>query len=255
MTGDLPLSLLAVCPRMLGLAVSAPGFSAAFVPPQVRVAMAVALAVVLAPLIPPPRLDAASFTAGTFLALLVTELLLGLVMGFMATALLEMARLAGEIVDLQIGIRAGSLYDPASGSASTELGRLWFLAALIFFFQLNGHHWLVAGLARSYSLCPVGTLVYQPQVTVVAVELLAAQFSLAIRLAAPAIAALILADLALGLAGRGMPQMNLLMVGMPAKILVGLGALALCSPTLAPVMGQVLEVLERQLTRLLQALA
>jgi flagellar biosynthetic protein FliR len=153
------------------------------------------------------------------------------------------------------GRRAGSLYDPASGTSSTELGRLWFLAALLFFFQLNGHHWLVAGLARSYTLCPVGSLVYRPAVTMVAVELLAAQFSLAVRLAAPAIAALILADVALGLAGRGMPQMNLLMVGMPAKILMGLTALALCSPILAPVLGQVLEILEAQLTHLLQALA
>jgi flagellar biosynthesis protein FliR len=134
------------------------------------------------------------------------------------------------------------MYDPLAGGSSSILGRLWYLMAAVLFFLLDGHHWVIAGLARSYELCPVGELIYQPRLGLLAVEVVSALFSLGLRLAAPLIAALLLADLTMGLIGRGMPQMNLMLVGMPAKILLGLAALAACSPLIAGQLGQIIEL-------------
>ena len=105
---------------------------------------------------------------------------------------------------------------------------------------------------RSYTLCPVGALVYHKSLATVALQAVQALFVLALQLSAPVVATLILTDLALGLIGRLMPQMNLMMVGMPAKILIGLAALAACSPLLAGNFTQILDLLRQYLATALK---
>lgn len=246
---------LASCPRVFGLVALAPGFSAAFVPPLVRVALACALALALAPLMAAPSQDLLNLTPQAYFALLLSELALGAVLGFLLSCLLEAARLAGEVVDLQIGFRAGSLYDPVSGGHSSLLGQFWYLAVVVFFFVINGHHGLLAGLMRSFELCPVGELVYHPQLAGLAVQVLTAAFGLALQIAGPVVGALILADLTLGLVGRAMPQMNLMLVGMPAKIMVGLGALALSSPMMATALAHLVDQFQYHLQAALKSFA
>lgn len=233
--------LLAGCPRVFGAIALMPGLSATFVPPMVRAILAAAVALAMAPLIVQGSAEILSLTPQAYLALLVSELVLGGIAGYLLSCLLEAARLAGEMVDLQIGFRAGSMYDPVSGGSSSLLGQLWYLAAVVFFFTLDGHHWLLAGLARSYELCPVGELLYQPKLAELALHVMTALFALSLRMAAPVVAALILADLSLGLIGRSMPQMNLMLVGMPGKILVGLAALAMSSPATVHALTAMLE--------------
>jgi flagellar biosynthesis protein FliR len=248
------LLLLAGCPRIIGMIALVPGLDAAFVPPLVRLGLAGGVGMAMGSLIARPSPAVLALTPEGYLLMLLGELALGAVIGFCLSCLLEAARLAGELVDLQIGFRAGELYDPLGGTSSSILGRLWYLAALVFFFQVNGHHWLIAGLARSYEVCPVGALVYQRQVGLLAGEMVLALFALSLRIAAPVVASLILADLTLGLVGRGMPQMNILLVGMPAKILVGLVALACCSPLMASSLGQVGELWRQAIAHLLTVL-
>lgn len=245
------LLLLAGTPRLLGLVALAPGFSGAAVPPQVRVALAVGLAMALGPLIACPDPRVLDLPVGGYLLILGGELALGGAIGFCLACLLEAARFAGEMVDLQIGFRAGELYDPVAGGSSSILGRLWYLAALVFFFQVDGHHWLIGGLARSYGLCPVGDLAFEREWGLLAGQMLLASFALGLRLAAPLVASLVLADVTLGLVSRGMPQMNILLVGMPAKIIVGLAALAACSPGTASALEAVVALFRDTVLRIL----
>lgn len=247
------LLLLTGCPRIIGIVALAPGFDAAFVPPMVRVALAGGLALALAPLLAPPAHGVLELTPQAYLVLLLSELALGAVIGFLLSCLLEAARLAGEIVDLQIGFRAGALYDPVSASNSSVLGRLWYLAAVVFFFTINGHHWLMTGLMHSFQVCPIGELVYNKTLASLAVDVIGAFFVMALQISAPVVAALILADVTMGLVGRSMPQMNLMLVGMPGKIMLGLGALALCSPLLANSFAEMLDQFHEYLAALLKA--
>jgi flagellar biosynthetic protein FliR len=244
--------ILAGCPRTFGLIAVAPGFATNSVPPMVRVMLALGLSVALAPLVSGDGRALLALRPEAYLVLLITELALGAIMGFVLSCLLEAARLAGEIVDFQIGFQAGAMYDPVTAGSSSIVGRFWSLAALVFFFVVDGHHWLLSGLVRSYQLCPVGEIVLKGQLAGVILNVLQAVFALAIQLAAPVVAALILADLTLGLVGRSMPQMNLMLVGMPAKILIGLGALALCSPMLASGFYQILDLLRQYLPAVLK---
>ncbi|MHB8997405.1 MAG: flagellar biosynthetic protein FliR [Armatimonadota bacterium] len=244
--------ILAGSPRAFGLVAVAPGFSTNSVPPLVRVMLALGLSVALAPLVSGDGKALLALRPEAYLALLVTELVLGAIMGYVLSCLLEAARLAGEIVDFQIGFQAGAMYDPVTSGSSSVIGRFWSLAALVFFFVVDGHHWLLGGLMRSYECCPVGEIILQPQLAGVILDVLQAVFTLAVQIAAPVVAALILADLTLGLVGRSMPQMNLMLVGMPAKILIGLATLALCSPMLAGSFVRVVELLRQYLPAVLK---
>lgn len=257
MTLSLPhlLIFIAGCPRVMGLVAFAPGLNAGFVPPLVRVALSLALAFALAPLIVPAGEEVLGLTPQAYGALLLGELALGAIIGFLLSTLLEAARLAGEIVDLQIGFRAGSMYDPATGGHSALLGQFWYLAALLFFFVINGHHWLLTGLMRSFEVCPIGHLIFAPGLAGLAIEVFSASFLLALQVAAPVVGALILADLTLGLVGRGMPQMNLMLVGMPAKITIGMAALALSSPMMATAFTRLFESFQQYLSMILRLVA
>ncbi|NPV49066.1 MAG: flagellar biosynthetic protein FliR [Armatimonadetes bacterium] len=246
---DQLLLFLAGTPRLLGLVALAPGLSNAIMPPQVRVALAVGLAVALGPLVASPDPALSRLPLGAYLLLLLGELAVGVALGFCLSCLLEAARLAGELADFQIGFNAGELYDPVAGGTNSILGRLWYLAAVLFFFQLDGHHWLIGGLARSYVVCPVGEVVLQRHWGLLAGQVLQSSFALGLRLAAPLVAALIMADFTLGLVSRGMPQMNVLFVGMPAKIAVGLAALAACSPGLGSALGDIVGLARQVMLR------
>lgn len=247
------LILLAGCPRVFALVALAPGFNAGAIPPVVRVTLAAALAFALSPLIATANPAILDLTPQAYLALLLSEAVLGAIIGFVLSCLLESARLGGEVVDMQIGFSASAMYDPATSVSSSLLGAFWYLAALVFFFTLNGHHWLLGGLMRSFELCPVGALVYGKALTTLAVQVVAVLFTLAPQLAAPVVATLLLADLALGLIGRSMPQMNLMLVGMPGKILVGLAALAACSPMMATAFGRMMDNFQYYLLAVIKA--
>lgn len=247
------LLLVAGCPRVFALVAFAPGFSASFVPPSVRVTLAAAIAFAMSPLIATANPAILDLTPQAYFALLLSELVLGAVLGWVLSCLLEAARLGGEVVDMQIGFSAGAMYDPLTASRSSVIGRFWYLTALVFFFTLYGHHWLLAGLMRSFELCPVGSLIYGKALTALAVQVVAVLFTLALQLAAPVVATLLLADLALGLIGRTMPQMNLMLVGMPGKILLGLVALAACSPMLATPFNRLMDSFQYYLLAALKA--
>ncbi len=248
--------LIAMLPaglRVVGLMALAPGLSLQQAPAQVRVALAVTLAVVIAPVasegvcLPDEPLR--------FVALCLVELVVGLAMGFVAAVVLEALRFGGEVLDLQIGLRAGQLFDPASGMHSGILSGAYYMIALVLFVGVNGHHWLLRGLAASFTIVPVGGASLGGAPTEPAGDLGTCVLAMGLRIAAPVMAALLLADLALGLVARAVPQMNVFLVGIPAKIAAGLMIAAVGAPLLLTNLGRVAELMAGAIDLLLRALA
>ncbi len=238
--------------RVAGMTAVAPGLSLQQAPPGVRVMLAVALAVVIAPV-------AAAGGAPPdgplrFMALCLTEFAVGLAMGFVAAAVLEALRFGGEVLDLQIGLRAGQLYDPSTGTQSGILSTAYAMVALVLFVTLDGHHWLLRGLASSFTIVPVGAASAGPGLAELVGDLGTSVLVMGLRIAAPVMAVLLLADLACGLVARAVPQINVFLVGIPAKIAIGLTIAAAGAPLLlanleriARLMAEALEVILRVL--------
>jgi len=246
-------SHLPIVARIVGTVATVPLLAAQQVPGIARVALSIALGVLVAGLLPAQELPAVA-NLRAYLLIVTTELAWGIALGLGLVMLLEAARMAGELLDLQLGFRAASLFDPISGSHVGIFSHLYYLVALLMFFQLNAHHWLLTALWRSFRICPVGAITYQTQITKIFAGLLTTVFQVALLLGGPALLAVFLTDLAFGLVSRMVPQMNVFLVGIPAKITIGLVAMILSAPLLAGVFDSLLMDFRAFLAQMMQAI-
>jgi len=247
------VALLPAGLRVAGMVLLAPGLGAERAPAQVRVALAVGLAAVVVPVAvrqPPPVAG-----PGQFIGQCLAELAFGAALGIALSALLEAFRFGGEILDLQMGLRAGQLFDPTSGTQSGILSTAYYMTALLLFVQLNGHHWLLRGLAASFAIAPVGTLSADPSLQVVVADIATSMLAIGVGVAAPVIAALLLADLAFGLVARAVPQVNVFIVGIPAKIALGLAIAAAAAPMLVSNLDDLIRTMAHYLDLILRGMS
>ena len=213
--------------RVSPLMIIAPIWGSPMVPGQVRVFLSLILAALLLPVV---RTPIPAHVTSNVLNLAVgmgLELLLGFLMAYVALLFFAAAQFAGQLVDVQIGFGVANVIDPLTSAQVTLIGQLQYMAALWIFFLLDGHHLLLRGMVGTFAAAPLG----HPLADVATFGVLLERggrllFALGAQIAAPALTALFLSNLALGLISRMMPQMNLFLVGMPLHVLVGLLALA-----------------------------
>ncbi len=194
---------------------------------QLRLATGLGLAVLCM-----PALTASPAAVGTlaWFLLAAREAVVGLVMGFVVACAFRAAEAAGRLNDLLRGSSVSSLPAPAADGCSTPLGSLFFLFAAVVFFEIGGVGYVGSALGRSYEAIPLSAPLHRESavawvnLTIVASAKL---IEAAIGLAAPAIVALLLADIALGILGRALPRLPLHAVAAPLRSLVALGAVLL----------------------------
>jgi len=250
--GQADLFLLAFT-RVLGLCVTAPLLSNRLVPATLRVALA---AVVAAAVLPALR-TAAPAAAPGLLPLAgetLLELATGMLIGFATTLVFAAVQLGGELLDIDLGFALATVLDPVGGTALPLVGNLQHLIALLLYLGLNGHHVLLRTIAASYGALPIGGLSPGAAAHAQLTAMAAALFSGAVALVAPALATLWLTSLALGLVNRAVPQLNVFINGLSAKLLVGLAAVALSLPLFANVWERLLTVAQGNVAQLVRLL-
>lgn len=224
--GEVVRFVLIAC-RVTPLLMVAPIWGSPLVPGQVRILIALGVSALLLPVARGP-LPPAVFDSLWPLAWAVAgELLLGFLFAYIALLMMAGAQFAGQLVDIQIGFGIANVLDPLTSTQVTLIGQLQYLAALLLFLLMDGHHLLLRALADTFAAVPPGA----PFAAGPALDLVVRRggmlvFVVAARIAAPALTVLFLTNFALGLASRMMPQMNLFMVGMPVNVGAGLLALA-----------------------------
>jgi len=215
--------LLAI--RFGGLVVSAPLFGSPPVPLPLRGALAILLAFLFTPLAGPST--GATWTAGAFVLAAAAEGAVGLLIGFTASLLFAAVRLAGHLVDQDMGLSLAAVLDPVTGEPVSIVGQFQGLLALVVYLVINGHHILLTAVAESLRVLPVGGGIGSPGAGPGLVgDMAAGLFGVALTLAIPALATLFLVTVAMAFLARGVPEMNLLALGYPMRTLVGMAALA-----------------------------
>ncbi len=254
--GELPADLMSLlvthalpASRVLGIMIFLPGFGSMQVPAQVRlvIAGATALLVSTATTAPAP----VPTEAGPMCLALVSELGLGFVVGWAVSVFFESLRWAGEMLDMQIGLRASEMFDPLTSTGSSLLGQIYFTTATTFFFVIDGHHWILAAVGQSFARIPPGQLALGASAVNLLLGAATSALDIAVRMAGAGMAALLLTDVALGVVSRHVPQMNVFMVGMPGKLGVGLLILAVNAPFLGGVFGMLLDGVKHTVLALL----
>lgn len=218
------LGLVLARPGMLIAA--APAFGGSFAPPHVRVGLAMILSLILMPVVAVPAV--ASLTG--IAMVIARELAIGLAMAMGVRALIAGAELGGHLAGGQLMLSYGSTIDPQGGVRNTVLASLYGNLTLLTFFLINGHHALVRALGASYAAIPIGSGGIDGSLALSVMRLLGVVFTFGLRLAAPVIVVMLVVEIATGLISRTAPAINLMVVGTPLRLIVGLLAVAAVIP-------------------------
>lgn len=216
--------------RVGGLMLAAPLYGARGIPVRVRATMLIVLTVALLPAVEAP------VGGATPLAFL-TETGIGLAIGLVASFYLAAASAAGDLLAIQMGLSAATTLNPASGESLPTVGHFAQLTALAVILALGGHLLMIEAVRDSLELAPLGGPVAAAEGLRQVAAIAGRVFWIALRFAAPIIAVLVVGNVVLGVLGRAVPQMNLLMVAFPVQIMVGLIALAAAMPIIGTLLG------------------
>jgi flagellar biosynthetic protein FliR len=240
--------LLLFC-RVGGVMIQAPLIGSERIPARMKAGLALMIAVVLTPVAQSATMQETALAIALAAA---GELMVGLAIGFAAKLIFAAVTVAGEMADLQAGFGFAGLVSPQTGEHTSVIGQLQMSVAWLIFLGANGHHTVLDGLGGSLAMLPLGAA---PEPCAAALtKAAAALIATGLRMAAPVVAAVMLSDLALGLLTRAAPQMNLLAVGFPIKLAVGLWATLLALPLLASAERGLLWTMEGIIRSVLAAL-
>ncbi|MDP2808790.1 MAG: flagellar biosynthetic protein FliR [Rhodocyclaceae bacterium] len=214
--------------RILGLMATAPVFNNAALPMRIRLAIGLAITLALAPALPPmPALPAGSWIG---LSVLVQQSLIGLLLGFTLRLAFIAVDVAGELIGLQMGLSFAVFYDPQSSGQTPVITEFLGLLATLLFLAMNGHLLALSALAESFALLPVVTTPFAVKGLSVVMAWAGTLFATGVLLSLPLVAALLIANIAMGVLARVAPQMNLFAVGFPVTITAGFAVLMLTMP-------------------------
>lgn len=171
----------------------------------------------------------------TLIFYIISEVLTGAILGLITNIAFEIVVMAGSLIDLHIGLSMVNVLDPTSQSSHTLTSNILHYAALVIFFILDGHHMLLKSLIESFNLVPFGETILEQGTMMYLIEVIANFFMIGMKIAIPIVLIIILTDLCMGLVSRAVPQINVMILGMPVKILVGLIAVAVGLPILIKV--------------------
>jgi flagellar biosynthetic protein FliR len=240
---NLPVFFLVLC-RAGGIFIAAPILSNDTIPARIKVMLSVLLALVMYPF-------ATQFSGplpGSVLALVpmvLKELGMGLIMGFAASLVFAAVQSAGALAAQQIGLTLSEIASPGfADEEADQISGFFGIIGLLLFLAVDGHHWFVEAVAASFRSVPLGEMPIRPQLASAITNRFTFLFVYAIRIAAPLMAIMFLVNIAIAVMAKSVPQMNILMVGYPVKVCIGVAAMLLTFPLMWPVLRQAFSRLQ-----------
>jgi flagellar biosynthetic protein FliR len=163
-----------------------------------------------------------------------TNAVVGLTLGFLTGIIFYLFTVGGSLIDFTSSLSVAQVFDPISADRVTIFGRIFNVMAVALFLVLGGDRLLVAGFGVSFDAIPLGgTIALSGGLGDVALNLMGRMLIGAVEMAMPALAALFIAEIVLGIAARFAPQSNVFLIGLPIKLfaaLASVGAVLLLVP-------------------------
>ncbi len=220
--------------RVLALLATAPVFSNAALPMNIRLVAGLAISFALATALPAPPPIAAGSWLG--LAVIAEQILIGVMMGFALRIVFVALDVAGEMIGLQMGLSFATFFDPNKSGETSVLAEFLGLITALVFLAMNGHLLTLTVLAESFRVLPVSTTPFHALALSSLLTASAMMFSLGVLLALPLITALLVTNIAMGVLARIAPALNLFAVGFPVTLALGFIVLLLSLPYIGAAM-------------------
>jgi flagellar biosynthetic protein FliR len=224
--------------RISAMLLVMPVFGARQINTRVRLGLGLLLAWMIAPQLPEvPAIDPLS-VGGVVVA--IEQLLIGISMGFIFTLVFSAINQAGEAIALSMGLGFASAVDPVGGIQVPMISQYLSILATLIFLAMNGHLVLFDLLLKSFETFPIGVAGPDRDDLWYLVSFGSQMFAAALLIALPAVASLLLVNLAMGVVTRAAPQLNIFAVGFPITIFIGFFIVLLTLPSLTARIGEFL---------------
>jgi flagellar biosynthetic protein FliR len=198
-----------------------PGFGEPSIPVRIRLSFALLIALVMGPLIA-PSLPAMPDRPLPMAGMVISEMIIGLMIGAVGRLFMSTAAVAGQVIGQQSGLAMAQNFDPSQGQQGALIATFLNLTFMVLLFATNTHHMLLQTAAHSYMVFPAGDFPATAETAQWATQAFADAFRLGIQLAAPLIVFGLVFYMAMGILARMMPQLQIFFIAMPANIMVGL---------------------------------
>lgn len=239
-----------VLARMGGLVTFAPFWSHQLTPGRARAVLAMGLALVMTPIVA-PRLATPPTEFLSLALVIIGELLIGFAMGLVGRLVFGALDTAAQVLGFQMGFSLASTIDPATRAQTAALGVIAQMMGLVVLLGADGHHWLLVATAKSFQTVAPGNFSVSGELVELMIRLSANSIAVGVALAAPAIVVLLSVELALAIMGRAAPQLQIMVLGFPIKIAIGLWLIGASLYFLPGALRSTLEVMRTALNQVL----
>lgn len=215
--------------RVAGFVAAIPILLANQTPAQVKAGLVVMIALVLFPVME-PSIPPISFQPGTFILLMISEVLLGSMIGLIARMIFTAVEYGGTVIGYQMGFAAANIFDPQNERQLSLISQFQNVFAILIFLAMDGHHVFLQVAAESYKILPPGVFNISGEAIPYLLKLSSRIFFLGIQFSAPILAVLLLSGLILGILARVFPQLNVFLLSFPLNIGISFTVIALTLP-------------------------
>lgn len=229
------LILLLVFVRMSSLFVITPVFGRREMPSYLKIGLAFFCSYILVPLLGDVKVEYTNLLS--FAVLASKEFLVGIIIGYVSFLVFSALYVAGQIIDIQIGFGMVNVLDPTMNTQIPITGNFIYILATLFFLAIDGHHMLISALFKSYSVLPINGFAFTEAMVNNITTIFSDVFVIGFKISIPVLAAALLAEVALGILSKTVPQMNVFVVGIPLKIGIGLLTLYVMIPIFVQIMA------------------
>jgi len=243
---------LLVLVRLTGLFVVTPVFGTRNVPAYFKIGFAFFMTIILINTLDIPGPEYSNFLE--FAVIIAKEFLIGLALGFIAYLIFNCIYMAGEIVDMQVGFGMVNIVNPLSNIQVPLTANFYYIISLLMLISVKGHYMIIKALYGSYEYIPIDGALKSEGITENVIRLFRNFFITGFKIAAPITAAILITDIMLGIMAKAVPQLNIFVLGLPIKIVVGMALLTVTLPVLAGVLEGIFKTIEDEMVNFLRIL-
>lgn len=246
------LMFFLVLMRMSAFVVSWPVFGVENVSSHIKVLFSLVLALVVFPTFKITPAQAAALNNDLILPV-AREVFIGFSLGYLARFFFFAFRIAGEMTSQAMGLSSAQVYMPTLGGQTTSVEQLFVTLASLFYLGINGHHYLIQGLVNSFTWAPAAQLTLNTSQFSGVGHMAQEVIELGLKFSAPVVISILVVNLILGVVGKTVPQLNVLVTSFPINILIGFVLLIITMPMLMDQMGDFMELSTTQVFNFVKA--
>lgn len=244
-------TFLLVFLRITSMLLIFPVFSAPQLPMLLRFGLGLLISFIVFHTVPVVHLSGDLYELGIAVA---SQIALGIIVGFVAALVFTGIQFAGELIDLQMGFAIANVLNPQTQQNITIIGEFQLAIATLVFLATDSHHFLIQGIAGSFTLVPLPFINLDPSIAGNVTLFFTQSFLIVFKIAAPVVTALFMVNVALAFMARVAPQMNVFVVGLPIQVGVGLIMMAISLPLMATVGPELFQNVSREMDTVMRGL-